>query len=99
MATLINLSLDLAKIDKSKIVEKEGKKFYSITISINNETKFGNNVSSYDNQSKEEREAGAKKNYLGNGKVFWTDGTITVAEKENTNPIPISDEIDNDLGF
>jgi len=103
MAGLINLSLDLAKINKSKIVEKDGKKYYNVTISINNETKYGNNVSSYDNQTKEEREASTPKNYLGNGKVFWTDGNIQVAEKENAlaqQANPISNEVDNDnLGF
>jgi len=101
MAGLINLSLDLAKINKSKIVEKDGKKFYNVTISINNETKYGNNVSSYENQTKEEREAGTPKNYLGNGKVFWTDGSIQVAEKENapTQQAPISNEVDNDMPF
>ena len=53
------------------------------TISINDTTdQFGNNVSIYESQTKEEREAKAKKNYFANGKVVWTDGKITVAEKK-----------------
>jgi hypothetical protein len=40
------------------------------------------------NQSKEEREAGAKKTYLANGRVIWTDGSIKVAEKAIQNDIP-----------
>jgi len=35
-----------------------------------------------DSQTKEERDAKVQKNYLGNGKVVWTDGNITLAEKE-----------------
>ena len=34
-------------------------------------------------QSKEEREAGAKKIYLGNGRVVYTEGAVTVAERED----------------
>ena len=53
------------------------------TISVNDTTdQYGNNVSIYESQTKEEREAKAKKVYLTNGKVVWTDGKITVAEKK-----------------
>lgn len=46
---------------------------------INDEAdKFGNNVSMYVQQTKEEREAKAPKQFLGSGKVFWTDGKSPV---------------------
>jgi hypothetical protein len=32
-------------------------------------------------QTKEDRDAKKKKYYLGNGKVFWSNGTVKVAEK------------------
>jgi hypothetical protein len=38
----------------------------------------------YKEQTKEERDAKAPKQYIGNGKVFWTDGKITKAEKKQT---------------
>ena len=80
MATLISASLDVTKITKARL--NEGK-WLNITISVNNETKYGNNCGVYENQTKEEREAKDKRNYLGNGKVVWTeDGTIALAEKE-----------------
>tara|TARA_R110000751_G_scaffold259925_2_gene359251 strand:+ start:1331 stop:1621 length:291 start_codon:yes stop_codon:yes gene_type:complete len=80
MATLISASLDVTKITKARL--NEGK-WLNITISVNNETKYGNNCGVYENQTKEEREAKDKRNYLGNGKVVWTeDGVITLAEKE-----------------
>jgi hypothetical protein len=33
-------------------------------------------------QTAEERAAKSPKNYIGNGKVFWTDGKISVPVKE-----------------
>ena len=73
------------------------------TASINDTTdQFGNNVSIYESQTKEEREVKAKKVYLTNGKVVWTDGKINVAEKKevkqqsrNTEII----EVESDLPF
>jgi len=92
MSAIINASIDLAKIEKSKIYEKDGRKYLSLSISLNDETRYGNNVSIAISQSKEEREAKANKTYLGNGKVVWNDGKITNAEKEDA---PQATENDN----
>ena len=79
MSTLISGSIDLTKIDKSKL--KDGK-YLQVQISVNDTTdNYGNNVSITVNQSKEEREAKEKKTYLGNAKVVWTDNVIKLAEK------------------
>ena len=96
MSAIINASIDLSKVDKSKIYEKDGKKYLSLSISLNDETRYGNNVSIAISQSKEEREAKALKTYLGNGKVVWNNGEIKNAEKEETAP---SDEPETDLPF
>jgi len=75
MATLINASIDLAKIEKSKIFEKDGKKWLSLSISVNDEpNNYGQNVAISIGQSKEEK--GHPKTYLGNGKVVWSDGKV-----------------------
>ena len=79
MATIINHYIDLTKVDKSRL--REGK-FLQVTTVVNDETKYGNNVGTYESLSKEEKDSGKKRNYIGNGKVVWTDGAITVAEKE-----------------
>lgn len=77
MAKLINASIDLAKIDKSKIVTTDkngqpfanGAKYLNISIWINDQPdQYGNIASISINQTKEEREAGQKKIYIGNGK-------------------------------
>ena len=64
-------------------VEKKGEKGVSINVSINDETnEYGQNVSSFVSQTKEQRDAKTNKFFTGNGKVFWTNGTIKVAEKK-----------------
>ena len=84
MASIINHYIDLTKVDKSRL--KDGK-FLQITTVIDNESKYGNNVGTYETMSKEEKDADKKRNYVGNGKVVWTDGTIAIAEKENAAPV------------
>jgi hypothetical protein len=75
MAQLLAVSIDLTKIDKSQIIEgKNGGKYVNVTLSVNDEDdKFGNNVSLWQSQSKEDREAKASRNFLGNGKKLWSD--------------------------
>ena len=95
MSAIIQMSIDVTKIDKSKL--KDGK-YLNVNISVNDETKYDNNVSMCYNQTKEERESGAKKVYFANGRVVWTDNVIKVAEKSIQNDIPagnVSSEDDN----
>jgi hypothetical protein len=89
MGAIINASINIAKLPKEKFVAgKDGAVWYNFTISINDETRYGNNVSVTDARSKEEKDAGKQLNYLGNGKVVWikdaqgTSGTISLAERE-----------------
>ena len=84
MSTLITGSIRVDKLPKEKfIMGKDGAVYYNFTISVQDETRYGNNVAFMDSQTKEEREAKVQKTYLGNGKVVWTDGSITLAEKED----------------
>jgi hypothetical protein len=81
MATILSASLNVAKIDSTKLIDGRTGKFLNVTITINDEVdKYGNNASIFESQSKEEREAKTPKNYLGNGKVIWT------SEKKNDLP-------------
>lgn len=78
---IIGISVDLSKLDKSKIVEgKNGGKYYNMTVFVNDkEDQYGKNVSVTDTQTKEERQAGEKKTYIGNGKVIF--GAVPVQPK------------------
>ena len=54
----------------------EGKKgiYLDLTMAVNDEVNdYDQDCSAWVAQSQESREAGEAKNYLGNGKVFWTD--------------------------
>jgi hypothetical protein len=84
MSALLNVSLRVDSLPKEKFVMgKDGKVFYNFTLAINDEAnQFGQNVSAYDSQTKEERDAKKQKSYLGNGNVVWTDGNIKAVKKE-----------------
>lgn len=61
------------------------------TIAINDKLdKYDNNVVVYESQTKEQQEAKEPKKYIGNGKVFWTDGKVSTAKslKESVQPEP-----------
>jgi len=96
MAQIINASIDLNKIDKSKIVEgKNGAKYYNFSITINDEKdQFGNDVKLTAQQSKEERDIKTPKIYIGNGKTSWKSGeTITVGALKEKISDTMSDNI------
>jgi hypothetical protein len=85
MGALINLSLRVDQLPKEKFVAgKDGKVYYNFTINVNDDAnQFGQNVSAFDSQTKEERDVKKPKNYIGNGNVVWTDGNIVAVKKEN----------------
>jgi len=72
MSALISISV--------KQIDSTFKK-YTISISDTSD-QYGNNVSMYEEQTKEERELKTPKKYFGNGKVFWNDGKIINAIKK-----------------
>ena len=64
-------------------VKKKGEKGISITVSIQDESnQWGQNASAFVSQTKEQREQKKDRFYVGNGKVFWTDGKVVKAEKK-----------------
>lgn len=90
MAHLISLS-----IDKTKVTQ-EGK-YFNITINIADETdQYGNSVSAWEAQTKEEREAKTRRNYVGNGRVLYTEGSVHKTERKDSKPsnkAPVQDEM------
>lgn len=90
----MNASIRVDKLPKEKFVKGKGDAvYYSMTISVSDETRYGNNVAITDSQTKEEREAKKPKNYLGNGSVVWTDGNIVLAEKQEIKEAPATDDL------
>ena len=94
MSAIITASIRVDKLPKEKFIKgKDGAVYYNLTISLNDETRYGNNVSIQDSQTKEEREAKTQRNYLGNGKVVWTNNQISLAEKPEAVAEPVSDDL------
>ena len=84
MSALINFSINVAKLPKEKFIAgKDGAVYVNLTMSVNDETRYGNNTGVFVSQTQEEREAKKQKAYLGNGKVIWTANKIVLAEREN----------------
>ena len=100
MSTLIGLSIPTEKIDKSKLVTKDGKTYLNITVSINDQKdKFGNDVSAWHTQSKEQRDAKEQRTFIGNGKVLYQkDAATNDAKKPYEAKSPIN-QTDDDLPF
>ena len=101
MSALLNVSLRVDKLPREKFVMgKDGAVYFNFTVAINDEAnQFGQNVSAYDSQTKEEREAKKAKNYLANGSVVWTDGKITAVKKEGQPAVKEAVEVDDLLPF
>jgi hypothetical protein len=96
MAGIITASIRVDKLPKEKFIKgKDGAVYYNFTLSINDESKYGNNVWVTDSQTKEEREAKVNKLSLGNGKVVWTNNIINVAEQEQQ----VAQAVNEDLPF
>jgi len=99
MASIITASIDVTKIPKDKLVDGKKGKYLNIDIIINDESKFGNNTAVTVRQSKEERDAEQPKTYLGNGRVVWTDGKVSLAESDEEPKSNPADDLYGHAGF
>lgn len=87
MSALGEIYIKAEKIEKIlSVLKSKNMKGISITLSINDESNdYGQNISAYASQSKEDRDNKKEKFYIGNGKVFWTDGKVTIGTKKESN--------------
>jgi len=93
MAKILNVSINVDKITKSKLIKGKKGTYLSLNIAVNDEKdQFDNDCSVWENQSKEERDSKTLKNYLGNGKVIWSN-------EENYSVSPLTEDIDDGLPF
>lgn len=83
MSKLLSLKVNLDKIDKSKLYKGTKGTYLDLDVWVNDEPdSYGNDASASLNLSKEEREAGAKKVYVGNGKKLFGWGTSSSATSD-----------------
>src|SRR5574344_894874 len=87
MASLSEIYLKKTTIETilTSLNGKQGKKGegVKITISLSDQTNnFGQNVSAYVAQTKEQRDAKTPLFYVGNGKTFWSKGETPCPQRE-----------------
>jgi len=84
MKIRVSLSINVTKIDKSRLYEGKKGKYLDATalIDLDEVDKFGNNGFIAEQVSKQERENGVKGTILGNAKVSWKEG----AQQSSTAP-------------
>ena len=101
MGATITFSIDLNKIDKSKVIQGKKGTYYNVTAFVNDDVdQYGNNVAVATGLTKQERESGAKTQYLGNGRVVSTDGKISAALMEQqSQPAQAAPADDMDFPF
>ncbi len=100
MGKLISLGINLSKVDKSKLTEsKTGEKWLNITVELKDVAdNYGNDVSCWQSQSKEEREAKVNRVYLGNGKVVYSGGGAAQPAQQPAAAKPaVGNPFDDDL--
>ena len=90
MSSLINVNIRLDKLSKEKFIKGkttmvDGREvtpiYYNLTVEVNDDTKFGNNVNGWDSETIEERKAKKPRNYVARGGVVWTDGVVKLVDK------------------
>jgi hypothetical protein len=95
---IISCSIDVTKIDKTKLVEgKNGAKYFNFDVIVNDEpNQYGKDVSISLSQTKEERTAKEKKVFIGSGKTVWKKepqaGTNYAAPAQNNSSAPVEDD-------
>lgn len=84
MSTLVSTYFGLDKLKTLvQTLEKKGEKGVGITVAISDEmNQYGQNVKVFVSQSKEQRDANAKKFYVANGEVIWSDSAPLVVTKQ-----------------
>ena len=90
MASLNNLYIKLETLETLvKTLKANNQSGVQLTISVNDDAnKYGQNISAYVSQSKEESEAKKQKFYVGNGNTFWAKGETKVFKKDSKPQTP-----------
>ncbi len=101
--SLINISIDVKKLSKDKLKNhSNGATYCGLVVErLKEADKFGNTHTVYESQTKEQREAKEKRNYVGNGKefVFNKQQTSTPLPAQNNSSFNPSPETIDNLPF
>jgi hypothetical protein len=84
----IELSVDVTKIDKSKLYQGKKGTYLSLTafVDLDQLDQYGNSGMVTQKTTKEEQEQGIKGAILGNSKVFWKEGGNAPQQQQGYQP-------------
>ena len=106
MASLSEIYLKKSTLETmlKALNSKQGKdaEGVKLTVSLSDQTNnFGQNVSVYVAQTKEQRDAKTPLFYVGNGKTFWSKGETPVPQRDEPKqePKPVTAGDGDDLPF
>jgi len=101
----VRLPIAVKKLDKSKFFTNDkGELYATVEVFIDTEPdQYGKNGGIYEMQTKEERESKAKRNYVGNCKVFWMGDSEAQEERKAIQSEPAKqyagEFMDDDIPF
>lgn len=73
MAEILSVSINIDKVDMTKIYNGAKGRYLNLTVAVNDtKDQFDQDVQVWQEQSKEERDAKVDRNFLGGGKKLWT---------------------------
>lgn len=101
MSKLLSISIDVTKLDKSRFYEgKNGAKYCSLDVWVGDEPdQYGRDASVSESLTRDERDAGTKKNYVGSGKKLYGWGSSgSSARKPANKPAPV-DPVQEEVPF
>lgn len=86
----LNISIDVSKIDKSRLYKGEKGNYLNLTtfVDIDNKDKYDNNGFISQSVTKEERTNGVQTPILGNVRVMYTDAGSAPAQAELEEDVP-----------
>ena len=86
----LNISIDVSKIDKSRLYKGEKGNYLNLTtfVDIDNKDKYDNNGFISQSVTKEERTNGVQTPILGNVRVMYTDTGSAPAQAELEEDVP-----------
>jgi len=86
---LLSISIDVSKLDKSRFYQGKKGTYASLDVWVSDEPdQYGNDASVSETLTKEERDSGSKKNYVGSGKKLYGWGKSPKKDDSSSEEVP-----------
>ena len=101
MSTIgVNLSIDVSKLDKSRLYKGAKGTYANLTVFIDsNPDQYGKNGGVKEQATKDERDQKVKMPFVGNATIFWGDNPDFQQARVEQAQEPATDEFDDSIPF